>query len=182
MNKALFLDRDGTINVDVHFLKSCHDLELIDGAMPALKRAYDQGYLLFIISNQSGIARGLLTEQDAEAVNSEINKQAQELGFSFKEMVYCPHYPTGTGDRYDQTCECRKPNVALIERLITTYNIDPSLSYMVGDKESDIMCGQRVNCHSVLVLTGKGRTVSIDQGLKNHHMIDSLADIANVIR
>lgn len=152
MNKAIFLDRDGTINVDKNYVFRIEDLEFEKGTKEALKKFKKLGYKLIVISNQSGIARKYFTEKDLEIFNSYMNKVLKENQAEIDEFYCCPHHPEVDGE-----CECRKPKNKFIEEAIKKYNIDRTLSFMVGDKFSDIEAGMRSGLKTVLVKTGKGK-------------------------
>lgn len=152
MNKAIFLDRDGTINVDKNYVFKIEDLEFEVGVIEALKKFKKMGYKLIVISNQSGIARKYFTEKDLELFNSYMNEILKENQAEIDEFYCCPHHPKINGD-----CECRKPKNKFIEEAIKKYDIDRNISFMVGDKLSDIEAGIKSNLKPILVKTGKGK-------------------------
>ncbi|MDR1181293.1 MAG: HAD family hydrolase [Bacteroidales bacterium] len=135
MNKCVFLDRDGTINVDKGYLYLPSDLEFILGVPEALKMIKNKGYMLIVVSNQSGINRGKYTVNDVEIFHNEMNKQLIALGSTVIDAFYiCPHL--------NQNCDCRKPLPGMIISATKDYNIDLALSYMIGNKETDVLAGQ----------------------------------------
>lgn len=135
--KALFLDRDGTINIDKKYLFRIEDFDFQPGIFDLLSNFSDQDYLIFIITNQSGIARGYYTENDYLHLTQWMTEQLQKKGIHIEKVYHCPHHPEITG-----TCECRKPKPGLIVQALEEYNIDPKLSILIGDKERDILAGQ----------------------------------------
>jgi len=149
MNKAVFLDRDGVINVDKNYVYKIEDLEFIPGSVVALKKLKQKGYLLIIITSQSGIGRGYYTEKDYLKFRKEFHERLTKLGVKIEEEYYCPHSPK-------DECKCRKPNTELIEKAIKKYDVDISKSYFVGDKTSDVLAGKNAGLKTILVKTGKG--------------------------
>jgi D,D-heptose 1,7-bisphosphate phosphatase len=154
---AVFLDRDGTVNVDKDYLYKSGDFEFEKDVVRTLKYLYDKGYSLIIISNQSGIARGYFSVSDVEKLHSFINSEAEKNGFKFKAIYYCPHYRDGKIPGYSIDCECRKPGTGMIEQAVSEHKIDLGRSYLVGDKESDILAGKKAGLKTILVGTGYGK-------------------------
>lgn len=141
---ALFLDRDGTLIVDVGYPRDPGAVELIDGAADAL-RALQRDYALVIISNQSGIGRGLIREAEARAVHERVIERFQAAGVTFAGTYYCPHTP-------DDHCRCRKPAAGLIEDAARELALDVGRSIMIGDKPSDLEAGRAGGCRYVVRL------------------------------
>ena len=146
-NKAVFLDRDGTINVDRDYIYKISDFEFIFGVPEALKLLQNAGYKLIIITNQSGIARGYYTEHDYEILNNwMINTLLDTFGVEILASYYCPHLPLSSPDenveegmeKYRKNCNCRKPKLGLFERAIQDFDIDIGHSYAIGDKLRDL--------------------------------------------
>ncbi len=135
--KAVFFDRDGTINVEKNYLWKIEDFEFQPGIFELMKQYQDEGYLLFIITNQSGIARKLYTEDDFEELNSWMLEQFNSAGIKITRVYYCPHHPEITGE-----CECRKPKSGMILQAIQQFNISPVNSILIGDKKRDILAGE----------------------------------------
>ncbi|MFX1325855.1 MAG: D-glycero-beta-D-manno-heptose 1,7-bisphosphate 7-phosphatase [Promethearchaeota archaeon] len=150
-NPAIFLDRDGVINKEINYLSNADHLEVIPGAIKALKMLKKMGYLLIVITNQAGIARGYFTEEDLQKIHQKMNKILRKKGVILDDVFYCPHHPDFTG-----ICDCRKPKPGLIRKAQKKHNIDLTNSYMVGDTLNDIKTGIAANCKTVLVLTGYG--------------------------
>jgi len=156
MNKALFLDRDGTINVDKHYLINPDDFVFEKNVAEVLKLAQQKGYLLIVLTNQSGIARGYFGEQELHKLHTHIQGEAAKNGFVFSDFFYCPHYKNGSVKEYAIECDCRKPKPGLINQALQKYNIDLSQSLMIGDKDADILLGKSVGVKTVLVGSGYG--------------------------
>ena len=155
---ALFLDRDGTLIVERGYLSRPSGVRLSPGAAAALKRFTDRGTLLFVVTNQSGIARGLLTWDDVRAVNSEVERRLARRGVPVAGFLVCPHYPAGTVAPYARRCRCRKPGTALHRRAIREFALRPERCAVVGDKWDDVGAGLVLGAAAVHVLTGHGRS------------------------
>ncbi|MFO7810956.1 MAG: HAD family hydrolase [Candidatus Delongbacteria bacterium] len=155
--KAFFLDRDGTVNIDREYLYRTEDFEFESGVIKTLKYLYEKNYELIVITNQSGIARGYYTEDDLHKLHEHISKQALLHGFKFTDFYYCPHFKEGSVKKYSKECSCRKPGTGLFEKAFREHNINASLSYMAGDKRSDMIAGKNVGLTTILVGTGKGK-------------------------
>lgn len=144
MNKAIFLDRDGTINVDYGYVYKLLDLKLIDGIVEELARLQDRGYLLIIVTNQSGIGKKIYTYKDALCFNNALIQQLKDFGIIITDVFMCPHAP-------EESCGCRKPKPKMLQEAILKYSIDPEQSYMLGDKMSDVECGLSAGVKSFLL-------------------------------
>ena len=181
MKKAIFLDRDGTINVEKDYIYKSEDLIFEEGTIEALKTFKNLGYILIVVSNQSGIARGYFTEADLNIFNNNMNEILKKNGVEITEFYCCPHHPDGIGE-YKKVCECRKPNNKMIEDAIEKYNIDRAKSYMIGDKISDIGAGLKSNLKTVLVKTGYGLK-DMEKIDKNETLIcENLKDFSEILK
>jgi D-glycero-D-manno-heptose 1,7-bisphosphate phosphatase len=136
MNRAIFLDRDGTLNVEKDYLYKIEDFEFIDGVFETCKYFQDNGYLIIIITNQAGIARGKYTEKDFEILTKWMIKEFEKNNIKISKVYHCPHHPDFSGE-----CECRKPNPGMLLQAKKDFDIDLSQSILVGDKNSDIEAG-----------------------------------------
>ncbi|MFW9877981.1 MAG: D-glycero-beta-D-manno-heptose 1,7-bisphosphate 7-phosphatase [Candidatus Thorarchaeota archaeon] len=150
--KAIFLDRDGVINKEVSYLSNPENFKFIKGSIEALKILKNKGFLLIIITNQAGIARGFFTKETLEVIHNKMKKILKQKNVQLDDIYYCPHHPDFTGP-----CNCRKPNPGMILEAQLNYNIDLNNSYMVGDTLNDIETGKAAKCKTVLVLTGYGK-------------------------
>lgn len=161
LQKAVFLDRDGTLIHDRpgHYLSEPAKLRLYRNTPAALKMLADKGFRLFVVSNQSGVGRGYYTLATANAINDHLEKLLSRHGVKIAEISICPHAPS-------TPCECRKPAPAMGLRLMAKHGIDPSRSYMVGDKLSDMEFGRNIGVRTVFVKTGHGRSQSEKHGEK----------------
>ncbi len=138
MEKAVFLDRDGTINEDVGYVCKIEDFEFLPGALQGLKMLQDAGYLLVIITNQSGIARGYFTEREYRELEHYMFEKFRKSGISVAGSYYCPHHPEGKIPEYRCICPCRKPEIGLFIRAAKEHDIDFSQSFAIGDKLRDL--------------------------------------------
>lgn len=137
-HKAIFFDRDGVLNTDKGYLYKIEDLEWVEGALQALAYAREQGYLVFVVTNQSGIARGYYTVQDMQKLHEYMQKVAQKNGGRIEKIYYCPHLKEGTVAEYAIDCDCRKPKPGLILKACKEYDIDLEASLLIGDKQRDV--------------------------------------------
>jgi D-glycero-D-manno-heptose 1,7-bisphosphate phosphatase len=173
---AIFLDRDGTIIVEAHYLHEPEKVELIPGAGEAVRRLAEDGFELFIVTNQAGIGRGYYAEEQMHAVNERVAGEFAKFGVAFRKIYFAPEAP-------DQPSRNRKPSPQMLLDARDEFGIDLDASYMVGDKVSDIECGWNagVKC-SILVRTGYGREheSQLGQATGPLAVIDSIADIARL--
>ncbi len=154
MNKAVFLDRDGTVSEEVGYLDDLGRLRLISGAGSAIKSLNEAGFKVVLVTNQSGVARGFFTEALVQEAHALLVKMLRPEGARIDAVYYCPHHPTAGNSHYTLDCDCRKPKTGLIDRAVKELAIDRNHSYMVGDKWSDIELAQRAGIRSVLVMSG----------------------------
>lgn len=160
MNKAIFLDRDGTINEDRHYVHLKSDFAFLPQAPEAIKLLRSKGYLVIVVSNQSGVARGLFSIDDVESLNGFMRSELQRHGAEIDGIYYCPHLPDGTVSEYAQQCRCRKPGALLFERAISEYRINAEHSYAVGDKLRDLEPGKKLGMNTALI-SKEARTSNI---------------------
>ncbi|MGA7992371.1 MAG: HAD-IIIA family hydrolase [Thermoanaerobaculia bacterium] len=154
---ALFLDRDGTLIVERGFLKDPRDVRLARGAAERLKAFTDEGTLLFVVTNQSGLARGVLSRAEVDAVNAEIVRRLAARGVPLAGILVCPHYPQGVVRALSKTCRCRKPGTLLHERALAARGLSARRAAVVGDKWDDVGAGVALGAAQAHVLTGHGR-------------------------
>lgn len=136
--KAAFFDRDGVLNVDKSYLYKIEDLEWIDGAKEALAYLTKKGYTVFVVTNQSGIARGYYTVDDMNKLHEFMAQQVAAAGGKIEKFYYCPHLPEGKIAEYAVECDCRKPKPGLILRAFEEYDIDKEAAFLIGDKTRDV--------------------------------------------
>ena len=153
-NEAVFLDRDGTLNEDPGYLDDPAKLKLLPGVVPALKRLIDHGFVLVVVSNQSGVHRGLIQEGTLKLIHARLNELLGDPYPMIRHFRLCIHRP-------DENCECRKPNPKLLLEAARELRLNLRRSYMVGDKFSDLLAGKNAGCRaSILVRTGDGETTA----------------------
>jgi D-glycero-D-manno-heptose 1,7-bisphosphate phosphatase len=176
--RAVFLDRDGTINVEVGYLSRPEDFALIDGSGPAIRRLNEAGFLVVVVSNQSGVARGYFGEEAVARVNETMVAELERFDARLDAIYYCPHYPEGTVEAYRRRCGCRKPEPGMVLKAREELDIDVSGSYVVGDHRGDILLAKNVGARSILVVTGHG-TEELDklrdEGVEPDYVADNLA-------
>lgn len=153
--KAIFLDRDGTINKYVGFLRKHDDFELIPGVASAIKKINDMGYLVIVVTNQPVIARGETSLEELEIIHNKMETLLGQDGAYIDAIYYCPHHPhkgyEGEVAELKIECDCRKPKPGMLLRASNDYNIDLSNSWMIGDSENDILAGKNAGCMTALV-------------------------------
>ena len=154
-HRAAFLDRDGTINVDVDYLSRVEDVRLLPGAAEAVRRLGEAGLLRVIISNQSAVARGMITEETLEALNGEIARQLGEHDAGIDAVYCCPHLPDGAVAAYARECDCRKPKPGLFTRAARDLDIDIAASFCVGDSERDLIAAQAAGCGTLILIANE---------------------------
>lgn len=139
---AAFIDRDGVINVDHGYVHRADQFELLPGVPAALQRLQEAGFLLIVVTNQSGIARGLYTEDDYARLTQHLRDLLAEDGVELDAVYHCPHLPDATVPAYRRQCDCRKPSPGMLLRGIAEFGVDASRSVLIGDKPSDIQAGR----------------------------------------
>lgn len=156
MVKAVFLDRDGTINVERDYLFRREDFEFISGVPQSIKKLNDAGFLVVVVTNQSGIARGYYSEADVKLLHEFVKQQLSSYGAHVDGFYYCPHHPDKGNAPYRKACCCRKGEPGMLLDAAGDLNIDLSQSFIIGDKLADIEAGLAVESTPILVLTGHG--------------------------
>ncbi len=176
MNKAIFLDRDGTIIVDKKYSFLPETIQFIDGVIPALRKLSEQGFLLIIITNQSGVARGLFTEKNVLDFNNELVRLLRKENIPICACYYCPHHPQGVVEEYSIHCDCRKPGIELFLNAVKDYDIDLAKSYAIGDRMRDCAICEVSSCKGCVIT----QTVAIE-GHQNIQIFNSFAECVEYI-
>ena len=145
MQKAVFLDRDGVINIDKAYVSQIKDFEFCEGLFEALTHFQTLGYLLIVVTNQSGIGRGYYSEEDFKKLSKWMQEELLNANIKLDAIYHCPHSP-------EDNCNCRKPKSGMFEEAITALNIDVKSSWMIGDKKSDIEAAQGVNIENTILI------------------------------
>ena len=173
---TVFLDRDGTLNVEVNYLHRIADLVLIPGAAAAIKRLNQAHYYVVVVTNQAGIARGYYDEAALHQLHEHLLSVLAAEGATIDAFYFCPHHPDFTGP-----CACRKPGTGMLLQAVQDLNIDLAHSWLVGDTASDLAAGREVGCRTVLVRTGYGRKTERDLVADEPHPIAIVDDIGAAI-
>jgi D-glycero-D-manno-heptose 1,7-bisphosphate phosphatase len=154
---AVFLDRDGTINEDVGYPNHFNQVNIYPSSFEAVRKINKAGFLAVIMTNQSGIGRGFITEEQLQVLHQKIEAAFAKHQARFDGIYYCPHYQLSSVPLYRKDCSCRKPNPGLALQAASELNIDLESSYMIGDKVEDMLFGWNINASPILVLTGFGQ-------------------------
>jgi len=165
---TVFLDRDGTLNYDPGYLKIAADLKLLAGVGPALARLKKAGAKLVVVTNQSGVGRGLMTLKDLEAVHARLQGLLEQEDAALDAIYFCPHHP-------DDGCHCRKPNVGMVERAVSELQLDLQRSYLIGDHARDIQLAHRVGARAILLTPAPLDAQTLDRLKVEEAMPDALA-------
>ncbi len=156
MNRAIFMDRDGTISYEVGYVNHPSRYKIFPFSGRAIQLINASPFLAIVVTNQAGVARGYFTEDLIPVVHEKLKEQLAEEGAYLDAIYYCPHHPNGTVKEYAIDCPCRKPNPGLLFKAKEDFNIDLEHSYVIGDKISDVELAKRVGATGVMVLTGYG--------------------------
>lgn len=148
MNKAVFLDRDGVINIDHGYVHTIEKFEFAPKAVEALQKLADSDFMIIVITNQSGIGRGMYEVEDFYKVMDYMENELVGEGVAIDDVYFCPHAP-------EDECDCRKPSPKMILDAAKEHDIDLSKSWMIGDKKEDILCGKNAGCKTVFIKTNK---------------------------
>lgn len=176
MKKAVFLDRDGVINVDSGYVHTIDEFEYIEGVFEACRELKQQGYLLVLVTNQAGIARGYYSEDDFQLLTEWMDWNFADKGVDFDGIYYCPHHPEKGLGEYKQDCDCRKPKPGMLVSAQQFLKIDMSQSVMVGDKADDMHAAIAAEVPTrILVRTGKEVTNEAEELASV--VLDSIANV-----
>lgn len=185
MNKAVFLDRDGTLNFDVGYLSKIEDIYIFEGVVESLKKLKDSGYLNIIITNQSGVARGLFTLSNLKTIHEKfLNLLSYEGECLIDDIFFSPYHKDGTIEEFKKESICRKPDTGMIDKAVSKYDIDLSKSFFIGDSLVDMQCAVNAGLKKILVKTGYGiKTFKDikDSGLKVEYVAQNFKEAADYI-
>ena len=152
--KAVFFDRDGVLNVDKDYLHSIDELEWIDGAREAVAYLTQNGYTIFVVTNQSGIARGYYEVHDMQTLHNHMAAEIAAAGGKITKFYYCPHLPTGKVAQYAIECDCRKPKPGLLLQAMAEYHVCKAASFLIGDKKRDLESAEAAGIRGYLYENG----------------------------
>lgn len=168
MNKAIFLDRDGIINVDKAYVSKIEDFDFCEGIFEVLKHFQSLGYLLIIVTNQSGIGRGYYTQEDFDTLTAWILAELKKEEINIHAVYHCPHSP-------EDRCDCRKPNSKMLQDAIKEFDIDVKKSWMIGDKLSDIEAGKNAHIDNTIFVNSAAYTEA-------KHNVKSILESINIVK
>ena len=174
MKRAVFLDRDGTINFEKEYLYQAEHFEFIPGVLEAIRLLNQAGILVVVVTNQSGVARGLYTEDFVREAHRYIDQRLKDAGARVDAFYYCPHHPDGSVAALRTECECRKPKPGQLIRAAEEHDIDLTKSFIVGDRWKDIEAGEAVAARGILVRTGYGRDQEETHESRGAMVVDNL--------
>ena len=175
---AVFFDRDGTLNEEIGHVRNAEDFRVYSFAARAVRLVNEAGLRAIVVSNQSGIGRGLIPESLVRRVNRQLTRRIAAGGGRLDAIYYCPHHPEASVERFRVVCECRKPATGLLEAAAREFGVDLSRSFMIGDRFVDILAGRRAGARSILVLTGVGRAELEDEKINAITQPDHVAENA----
>lgn len=151
---GVFVDRDGTLIREVGYLRRMAQIEVLPRVPEALQLLRRHGLKVVVLTNQSAVARGFITEQQLQGIHEQLKRQLAGCGAFVDGIYYCPHHPTEGMDAYRVSCDCRKPNVGLVQRAAEEFNLECARSYMVGDQSSDMELAFRIGAKGILIRAG----------------------------
>jgi D,D-heptose 1,7-bisphosphate phosphatase len=170
MNRAVFLDRDGTINVDTGYTYQIEGFKFIKGVFAALRKLSKTDFKSIVITDQSGIGRGYYAKEDTEKIHGYMLRELSKRGIRIDKIYYCPHAP-------EKGCHCRKPGTLLIRRAAKEFDLNLPKCYFVGDKTKDIQAGKNAGCKTILVMTGKAgkdHEFAVKPDFKAHNLLEAV--------
>lgn len=173
MDKAIFLDRDGVVNIEKDYLYKIKDFEFIDGLFDSLRYLQNLNYKLFIITNQSGIARNYYTIEDFNKLTSWMLNEFEKNNIKISQIELCPHGP-------NEDCTCRKPKVGMIKNILDNFEIDLDKSWLIGDKSSDILCAKNANIKNTIQV--KSGHIFDENESKANFICNSIKNIKEIIK
>jgi D-glycero-D-manno-heptose 1,7-bisphosphate phosphatase len=179
--RAIFLDRDGTLNVDAGFTYRIQHLKLMDGVVPGLLRMQDLGFKLLITTNQSGVARGLFSEADMHAFNRALVADLAAGGIAIDGVYCCPFHPTAGMGAYRVDSPLRKPRPGMMLQAAGEHAIDLDGSFAIGDKSSDVIAGQAAGCRTILLRTANGGHTELAAAQRPDALANDLVEAAEFV-
>ncbi len=181
MHKAVFLDKDGTLIEDVPYNADPGKIRFTRGSTEGLRLLQKCGYRLIVVTNQAGIAKGLVTVPDLQVMRARLFELSEAAGVRLSGFFFCPHHPEGTVEQYRVSCDCRKPEPGLILRAAREHSIDLTASWLVGDILHDIEAGRRAGCRTILIDNGNETEWVIAPLRVPDHIVSDLQEAAEII-
>ena len=181
MNKAVFIDKDGTLIHDVPYNADPSLIRLQEGAAYGLRQLKDRGYLLILVSNQSGVAHGYFAEQALTGVREKLQQELNKDGVQLDGVFFCPHHPQGTVKKYAVRFECRKPKPGMLMEAARQFDIDLSRSWMIGDILHDVEAGNKAGCSTILIDNGNETEWLLDTDREPTSMAKSITQAVSII-
>lgn len=172
---AVFLDRDGVLAEEKSYITTVENLNIFPYAAECVRKIHEKGYYAIVITNQSGVARGLFTEEELKEMNDYLMRQT-----GVDAVYYCPHHPEGKVEKFRKVCRCRKPETGMFETACREFEIDMENSYMVGDRAGDILAGQNAGIKTILVESGYG-TARLEREVVADYVLGDLRDVAAML-
>jgi D-glycero-D-manno-heptose 1,7-bisphosphate phosphatase len=190
MKRAIFFDRDGVLTVDRGVEKNIHEMELYPEAAETVAFFRGRKFLIFVVTNQPVVARGLISEEDLRVHFDDFERELlhRNSGASIDMIYYCPHHPSANLERYRVLCECRKPKPGMILRAAGEFGVDLPQSYMIGDRITDIVAGAAAGCRTVQCMTGRHEDGLIetdmvfDAGIQPDFRVTDLRELREIVR
>lgn len=168
-NRAVFLDRDGLICEDIHYMSSPDQFKLLPGVAEGIRLLNEEGLKVIVVTNQSGIARGYFTAKDLEKIHKKMIEELRKKGAKINDIYCCPHHP-------NDGCECRKPKPGLLLKAAEEHDLDLKICFMVGDRQLDADAGRRAGCKTVSVLSPES-----EDKLESDHIVEDLFEAAQIV-
>ncbi|MDR4509432.1 MAG: HAD family hydrolase [Candidatus Brocadiaceae bacterium] len=181
LNKAVFLDRDGTIVVHEPYLSSPEQLKLLPNAANGIRIFQEYGYLVIVVTNQSGIARGFFDENRLALIHKKLAQLLDAEGVTLDDIYYCPHHTEGSIKQYKINCDCRKPKPNMLLYAAKKHHIDLSESLMIGDSEVDMLAGKLAGCTCILIKDGIQKDSPVDLEKSKDYMAKDLLEAAQLL-
>lgn len=182
--RAVFLDRDGTINKDVGYPSSYNSIEIYPYSFKAVRKLNQAGFITVVVTNQSGVGRGLIEEDILKDIHARMQEEFKAQNARLDSIYYCPHYISSAYSEYNKNCACRKPRPGMALKAAAELGIDTARSYMIGDKAEDIIFGMNIKAIPILLLTGHGRHALKelkDMGKEPAYVAENLLEAASWI-
>ncbi|HEX8038343.1 MAG TPA: HAD family hydrolase [Chryseosolibacter sp.] len=181
MEKAIFIDKDGTLTHDIPYNVDPANVRFTDGAVDGLKKLKSRGYLLIVVTNQSGIAHGYFTEEALDTLNTHIKERLNRAGIQLDAIFFCPHHPQGKVARYAMACDCRKPGPGMIRLAADRFGIDLEHSWMIGDILNDVEAGNKAGCKTILINNGNETEWLLAENRRPTAIAGNLSEAAEII-